>query len=65
MGAKPKIEEVIEHRMQWNDLWWLIAENDVLKYNEVKRLEVAQFFIFLEKWKEAIENKIKNLKNQR
>lgn len=63
MSAKPRIIEVIEHRKQWNDLFWGIAENDVIKYNEIKRLEVSQFFIFLEKWKEMIEEKIKQLKN--
>ena len=40
----------------------MIAENDVLKYKEIKKLEVAQFFTFLEKWKEMIEEKIKQAK---
>ena len=64
MGAKPNVQQVIEHRQQWNDLFWLISETDVTKFKEIKRLEVAQFFLFLEKWKEMIENKLKQIKNQ-
>ena len=65
MSAKPNAVEVIEHRKQWNDLFWLIAETDVTKFKETKKLETAEFFIFLEKWKEMIKNKLKNLrKNQ-
>jgi hypothetical protein len=62
LSAKPNVEQIIEHRIAWNDLFWMIAENDVLKYKEIKKLEVAQFFTFLEKWKEMIEEKIKQAK---
>lgn len=64
MGAKPNIEQVIEHRNGWNDLFWLMAENNVTKYNEIKKLETSQFFIFLEKWKQMIDERIKQAKKQ-
>lgn len=64
LGAKPNVVEIIEHRKNWEDIWWLLAENDVVKYNEVRKLEVVQFFTFLEKWKEMIEKKMKQIKHQ-
>ena len=59
MSAKPTVVEVLEHRKEWEDLWWLLAENDVLKYNEIKRLEIIQFFNYVERWKIAMKKKIK------
>lgn len=51
--------KMLKMKIEWNDLFWLIAENDVLKYKEIKALEVSVFFSFLEKWKKATEEKIK------
>lgn len=57
MSAKPNFVFVLEHRKEWEDLWWILADNDVTKYNEIKRLEVVQFYNFLERWKEAMRKK--------
>lgn len=55
--------EILEHRKQWEDLWWLLADNDVIKYNEIKRLEIVQFFNYVERWKIAKKKEIN--KNKR
>lgn len=60
MSAEPTVVHVLKHRNEWEDLWWLLAENDVLKYKEIKRLEIVQFYNFLERWKEAMKKKIQN-----
>ena len=59
LSAKPHFVFVLEHRKEWEDLWWILADNDVTKYNEIKRLEVVQFYNFLERWKEAMRKKTK------
>lgn len=57
MSAKPNIVQMMEYRKGWEDLFWILAENDVSKYNEVKKLEVVQFYTFLDKWKEMMRKR--------
>lgn len=58
-GAKSNILFAFETRKEWEDLWWILAENEIVKYNEIKKLEVVQFYRFLERWKIAMKNKTK------
>lgn len=64
MSAKPHIVEVMKHRKDWEDLLWILAENDVIKYGEIKRLEIVQFYHFLERWKEIMKKKTEQINQQ-
>ena len=57
MSAKATVIQIFEHRKDWEDLWWILAENEILKFNEIKKLEVVQFYRFLERWKEEMRKK--------
>lgn len=59
MSAETNLISAMKHRKEWEDLWWILAENDVTKYNEIKRLEVVQFYNFLERWKEVMRQRTK------
>lgn len=64
MSAKATAIEVFEHRKDWEDLFWILAENDIVKFKEIRRLEVVQFYSFLERWKEIMRKKMENAKKQ-
>jgi hypothetical protein len=54
----------MKHRKDWTDLLWVLAENDVQKYNELRKLEIVQFYDFLERWKEAMKKKTERINQQ-
>ena len=58
LSAIPYEVEVFEHRKQWEDLWWVLADNDIIKLKEIKGLEVVQFYNFLARWKETMKKKL-------
>lgn len=67
MGANkiPLLREIENHRKVWNDLFWNMADGDVTKYNEIKRLDaIHEFWKFFDFWKERQEQKIAAARKQ-
>jgi len=64
LGASPVVEEILEFRNKWEDLWWAMSENDVMKYAEIKRLDVITFYGVYDRWVEYLTKKLEQQQNQ-
>ena len=59
-GKIPIMREIENHRKIWSELFWNMADGDVTKYNEIKRLDaITEFWKFFDYWKQRQEAKIK------
>ena len=63
MSALPLVEDILEFRHKWEDLWWAMSENDVLKYKEIKKFDVVTFYGVYDRWIEYLNKKIEQQRN--
>ena len=47
-----------ELRMQWDELWLNMADGDVTKFNELKRLDIRTFYRTFNHWERMLKKKI-------
>ena len=65
-GKLPILREIENHRKIWRELFWNMAEGDVTRYNEIKRLNVFEFWKYFDFWRERMSKRIEaNRKNNR
>jgi coenzyme F420-reducing hydrogenase beta subunit len=61
----PILSEIENHRKIWQELFWNMADGDVLKYNEIKRLDaITEFWKFFDLWRERQNKKIEQARKQ-
>lgn len=61
----PILSEIENHRKIWQELFWNMADGDVLKYNEIKRLDaITEFWKFFDLWRERQSKKIEQARKQ-
>ena len=58
MRASPLVEEILEFRNKWEDLWWAMSDNDVMRYAEIKKLDIVEFYGVYDRWVEFLNKKI-------
>ena len=52
------MEEILEFRNKWEDLWWAMSDNDVMRYAEIKKLDIIAFYGVYDRWVEYLNKKI-------
>ena len=58
MSAKSIDYQQYELRMQWDELWLNMADGDVTKFNELKRLDIRTFYRTFDHWHAMLKKKI-------
>lgn len=70
MGAEkqdflPSKKQIIEHRKIWNELILNMAEGDVQKANEIKRMDATlEFWQYFDYWRQKQKEKLDQIKQQ-
>lgn len=65
MSAKtvPILRDIEQHKKTWQELWYRMADGDVVRYNEIKRMDaVYEFWNYFDFWR---EKQTKNLEEYR
>ena len=64
-GQIPVIKQIEEHKKTWRELWLNMAEGDVVRYNEIKRMDtITEFWHFFDFWRQRQTKKLENLRKQ-
>lgn len=70
MGAEkqdflPSKKQINEHRKIWNELILNMAEGDVQKANEIKRMDATlEFWQYFDYWRQKQKEKLDQIKKQ-
>ena len=59
----PIAQEIKEHKKIWSELWYRMAESDIVRYNEIKRMDaVYEFWAYFDLW---LDKQNRDLKDYR
>lgn len=66
-GYIPTKNQIEKHRKIWNDLIYNMADGDITRINEIKRMDAKlEFWQFFDNWREKQQQKLEQLrKNKR
>lgn len=63
---RPIIKDIEEHKKTWRQLWLNMAEGDITRYNEIKRLDcLTEFWIYFDSWRDKQKKLIDDYKKQK
>lgn len=64
-GEVPMIKQIEDHKKTWRELWLNMAGGDVIKYKEIKKLDVlTEFWPYFDFWRQQQTKKLENLRKQ-
>lgn len=47
----PIAQDIKEHKKLWSELWYKMAEGDITRYNEIKRMDaISEFWSYFDLW---------------
>jgi len=58
------VQQINAHREMWQELWWGMAKGDVTAYNQVKKMDVFEFYSFFDKWRNQNQREQELLKRR-
>lgn len=59
----PILRDIEQHKKTWQELWYKMSEGDILRYNEIKRMDaVFEFWNYFDFWR---NKQVKNLEGYR
>ena len=69
----PIAQDVTEHKKLWAELWYRMAEGDIVRYGEIKRMDaIYEFWAYFDLWSdkqnktlEDYRRKERNLKSKK
>ena len=56
--------ESIEHKTSWEELWWSMSKGDILAYNQIKKMDVFEFWPFFDRWRAKQKEDIEKSKRK-
>lgn len=63
---RPIIEHIKEHKKVWENLWLNMADGDIIKYKEIKRMNaISEFWFFFDSWREKQQQLIEEYKRSK
>ena len=64
-AAVPILRDIAQHKKTWTELWYRMADGDITRYNEIKKMDALyEFWNYFEMWQEKQAKQLENYKNQ-
>lgn len=65
-GFTPTKRQISEHRKKWNELILNMANGDISKANEIKKMDATrEFWQYFDYWRENQKKQLEQMKNNK